>query len=368
MDAITHAAAGAAVGEMILGKRLGNRALAWGALFGVLPDFDMIVRPLLDHAAILWWHRGPSHSLLAVMLASGLLARPLSRMWKREKITPVRAGACVFVAAALHVALDCLNTPGTALLWPFSPERFSLAWLHRVDVWFTAPIAIAIIRLAFLRKPKQRPQRMKTLAWGVGVSSLVLPATVAMKTSAARAVDADLAARGIDPERRMLAPTRANFLAWRAVADNGDAFWITNRGIAQLGKPQTDWIVVPKQTAQAGAHAGEREIRQLLQSTSGWWVARGHVRGVWIADVRSDEIVLPSSREDTVDLHMPMSWNFLADASRQRLVPAQPPRGNVQHDRWFPWRLVLGSHRPPGTQVRISGIPGSFPEPVAIVD
>ena len=42
VDSLTQATLGAAVGEMMLGKRLGNRALAWGALFGTLPDLDVV--------------------------------------------------------------------------------------------------------------------------------------------------------------------------------------------------------------------------------------------------------------------------------------------------------------------------------------
>ena len=45
MDSLTHAVLGAALGELVLGKRLGNRALAWGALFGTLPDLDALVMP-----------------------------------------------------------------------------------------------------------------------------------------------------------------------------------------------------------------------------------------------------------------------------------------------------------------------------------
>ena len=30
----------------MLGKRLGNRAMAWGAAFGTLPDLDILFSPL----------------------------------------------------------------------------------------------------------------------------------------------------------------------------------------------------------------------------------------------------------------------------------------------------------------------------------
>jgi inner membrane protein len=50
VDSITQATLGAAVGEALLGKKLGNRAVAWGLLFGTLPDLDVIFSPFLDNA------------------------------------------------------------------------------------------------------------------------------------------------------------------------------------------------------------------------------------------------------------------------------------------------------------------------------
>src|SRR5688572_29560315 len=102
VDSITQAALGAAVGEMMLGKRLGNRALAWGALFGTLPDLDVLVSGLFGTATNLWWHRGPSHSLLVMIAASWFLAPRLAKLWKRDKITKARAGWFVFAAWSTH--------------------------------------------------------------------------------------------------------------------------------------------------------------------------------------------------------------------------------------------------------------------------
>src|SRR6187455_1088724 len=51
VDWITQAALGAMVGELMMGRLLGKRALAWGALFGILPELlDVFVYslPLVD--------------------------------------------------------------------------------------------------------------------------------------------------------------------------------------------------------------------------------------------------------------------------------------------------------------------------------
>ncbi|MGA0846540.1 MAG: metal-dependent hydrolase, partial [Luteolibacter sp.] len=54
MDSLTQATLGAAVGEFLLGRKLGNRAPAWGALLGTLPDLDVVFSPLLDNSGNLW--------------------------------------------------------------------------------------------------------------------------------------------------------------------------------------------------------------------------------------------------------------------------------------------------------------------------
>ena len=42
MDSLSQIVLGAAVGEVVLGKRLGNRAMVWGAVAGTLPDMDRV--------------------------------------------------------------------------------------------------------------------------------------------------------------------------------------------------------------------------------------------------------------------------------------------------------------------------------------
>ena len=57
VDWITQAALGALIGELMMGKRLGNWALAWGALFGMMPELlEVLVSPLLDTARELAWY------------------------------------------------------------------------------------------------------------------------------------------------------------------------------------------------------------------------------------------------------------------------------------------------------------------------
>ena len=48
MDSLSQIVLGAAVGEVVLGRRIGNRAMIWGAVAGTIPDMDVLGKFFLD--------------------------------------------------------------------------------------------------------------------------------------------------------------------------------------------------------------------------------------------------------------------------------------------------------------------------------
>ncbi|MEO6130280.1 MAG: metal-dependent hydrolase [Saprospiraceae bacterium] len=64
MDSLTHLVLGAAIGEVVLGKKIGNRALIWGAIGETIPDFDVLGNLFLNPTGALAFHRGFTHSIL----------------------------------------------------------------------------------------------------------------------------------------------------------------------------------------------------------------------------------------------------------------------------------------------------------------
>lgn len=84
MDSLTQVVLGAAVGEAVLGKKVGNRAMLWGAVAGTIPDLDVFLRLFTDPITATELHRGISHSLLFSLLVAPLLGFLVR---KRPKIT-----------------------------------------------------------------------------------------------------------------------------------------------------------------------------------------------------------------------------------------------------------------------------------------
>ena len=58
MDSVTQIVLGAAVGEAVLGKKVGNKALLYGAIAGTIPDLDVIFGNFTDTITAIEWHRG----------------------------------------------------------------------------------------------------------------------------------------------------------------------------------------------------------------------------------------------------------------------------------------------------------------------
>ena len=69
MDSLTQIVLGAAVGEAVLGRKVGNKAMLWGAIAGTIPDLDVFIKLFADPITSTELHRGISHSLFFSMLA-----------------------------------------------------------------------------------------------------------------------------------------------------------------------------------------------------------------------------------------------------------------------------------------------------------
>ncbi|RMG25643.1 MAG: metal-dependent hydrolase [Bacteroidetes bacterium] len=62
MDSLTQITLGAACGELVLGKKIGNRAMLWGAIGGTIPDLDVLANFFMSEMDALAFHRGITHS------------------------------------------------------------------------------------------------------------------------------------------------------------------------------------------------------------------------------------------------------------------------------------------------------------------
>lgn len=309
MDPVTQAALGAVVGELVLGRQLGRRAIGWGALFGIAPDLDFIFPLLLDAATGLRLEHSVAHSLLAMGLAAVLLARPLARRWKKEKITPQRAGGFILLVLVLHDLLDALGGRGVSPFDPFNGMRLACDCLPDFDPVPAIPLLVAVI-IGFCVKPKawKKGGGRRPAWWCLGIVATYLGLAFWAKDAALRGFEADLARRGIAWHRRMETPMPFNLLLRRGLVERNGEIWLGYRSLFDGVQP-VRWTVLPKGEAALARHADARAVKTVQWYARGWWIARDSSDGLWMADLRAAENRQWDRRG--VALRPVRTWNFI---------------------------------------------------------
>lgn len=221
MDSVTQALLGATIAEAGFRPTLGRRAVAFGALCGLLPDFDMVSRFWGPWASMLY-HRGPTHSLIVLAAVSPLLGWLAWRVGGRTGRWGQWAHLA-FWALLTHPLLDWCTAYGTQLLSPVSGGRFAIDAVGILDPVYSVPLLVAT-GLALCRRGAQRVARPVAiaalvfttlyLALGVGVSQYL--------ASRGRAVlGRQVETARIERIRAMPVALCSNQL-WRVVADLGE--------------------------------------------------------------------------------------------------------------------------------------------------
>lgn len=154
MDTVTHLALGACTGELILGRKLGKKAMLLGAIVANIPDVDIITGFFVPGDRALMLHRGITHSLPFALVFGIVLALLSKRIWRDVGLPWLVFFFCFELG--LHDLLDTCTSYGTGLLEPFSHQRFSFHLLYVVDPLFTIALLVASIYLIWGSKYRGR--------------------------------------------------------------------------------------------------------------------------------------------------------------------------------------------------------------------
>jgi len=179
MDSLTQITLGAAVGEAVLGKKVGNKALFWGAVAGTIPDLDVLTKYFVDDPIrVIELHRGFSHSILFCVLFApifGFLIHKINRdsntIWKNWVWL-------MFWGLVTHPILDSFTTWGTQFFWPLE-WRIAFKNIFVIDPLYTLPYLIFLPMLMRLKKANPKRQFYNKMA--LGLSSLYMVFSLGMK-------------------------------------------------------------------------------------------------------------------------------------------------------------------------------------------
>jgi inner membrane protein len=243
MDSVTQIALGAAVGEATLGSRVGKKAPLWGAALGTLPDLDVLANPFVSEVTALAIHRGFTHSLLFIVLATPLFGALLHRLHANDNASARSWSVLVFLTLATHVLLDCLTSYGTQVFYPFSDYAVILGTIFVIDPLYTVPLLVGL-GIALMYTPGARRRRVANYV-GLGLSSLYMLLTVANKLHVNAVFDDALARQGLDMERVFTKPMPLTNVLWSAIAEDSTGYWIGYYSLFDEST-QIDFHRVPK--------------------------------------------------------------------------------------------------------------------------
>ncbi len=323
MDSLTQLTLGAAVGEAVLGKKIGNRAMVWGAFGGLLPDFDVFARFFTDEITALAFHRGFMHSFVFSIIMAfvfGWLVEWLYRsgtyrrrrykglvvffifsiytllilgmnmifqsstiliggavgglvlgwfLWTAylsKKLNEVQASRkewmwLFFLSIVTHPILDCFTTFGTQIFLPFTNLRVSWDNISVADPAYTIPLFLGVLVASFISRNNNK---RRIANWvGIAISSAYMIFTFHHKTQFNKIFEESLAKEGIEYNRYMSGPTILQNFLWLGVAEGDTAYYHGYYSFFDKDPTIEKFSVLPKYHERIAHLEDRREIKIL---------------------------------------------------------------------------------------------------------
>ncbi len=360
MDSLTQIVLGAGVGELVLGRKVGNKAILWGAIAGTIPDLDVLSRIFFDDLRANEVHRGVTHSILFSLVMAPVLGHWLTRhrasllamftalvglvfffgaeattarwviaiaalviiaiiLWKVRNANDATAKEWSWLfwwALVTHPLLDCHTTWGTQLFWPL-PLKVAYNNIFVVDPAYTLPFLFCLSIVLFLKRTD--PKRRWITAIGLGMSTAYMVLTLGFKWIAYSHITASLHRQGIDYIACSTRPTPFNALLWTTNVECADDYALGYYSILDE-KPEVDLVRVPKNHDLLGDLADHPDVHRLIRLCDDNYVIQQHNDTLVFCDLRFGQLGAPSADKPFV-----YSYRLIrgGDALQVQLIP--PP-------------------------------------------
>ncbi|MBP0905081.1 metal-dependent hydrolase [Mariniflexile gromovii] len=251
MDSLTQIVLGAACGEAVLGKKIGNKALLFGAIGGTIPDLDVFIGNIIYHHEIdaMLFHRGFMHSILFSILAAFMLGWGVYKLYNsgnRFGTTTKKDWMLLFFWSLFtHPILDCFTPYGTQLFAPFSNYRVAFNNIAVVDPVYTLPFLICMIVVMFFKRKDHR--RRFWLKLGIGISSVYMVLTVVNKLYVDTLFRKSIAESNMHIKRFSTQPSIFNNILWYAIAEADSSYYVSYYSLLDTEHRFKNFKELPKQ-------------------------------------------------------------------------------------------------------------------------
>ena len=281
MDSLTQIVLGAAVGETVLGRKVGNKAMLYGAIAGTIPDLDTFAGSFTDTITAIEIHRGLTHSIFFAVLAAPVFGWLISKIEKRSGVGWKDWSWLMFWGLFTHPILDAFTTWGTQLFWPLD-TRLAFKNIFVIDPLYTLPFLVFLI-LAMRRK-KEDPKRAKFNRLGLIVSTTYLMLTLVFKFIAHQQFVEDLDKQGIFFSRIDTRPTPLNSILWAANAEAENDFLIGYYSF--FDEQMVRFESVPKNHDYLGILKNDKNVQRLIKISNGWYTISEKEGDLYFNDLR----------------------------------------------------------------------------------
>lgn len=301
MDSLTQIVLGAAVGEAVLGKKVGNKAMLWGAIAGTIPDLDVFVKYFTDQITATLLHRGLSHSLIFSIVMAPVLGWLAHKIHKKSSATFKNWSWLFFWALVTHPILDCHTTWGTQFFWPF---EYRIAWknIFVADPLYTLPFLVCVI-IAMCYK-RTNPKRTKINNLGLIISTSYMFLTFVFKGITYNKFSNELSRQNIEYVTMDTRPTPLNSILWNAQVETKTGYRMAYYSLLDTQKEIYFSKEFTKNHHLLAPYKNQKVIKQLIQISAGWYYIEKTPEGLIFTDIRFGQF---GFNPDT----SPFFWKYL---------------------------------------------------------
>ncbi|MGJ8684949.1 MAG: metal-dependent hydrolase [Nonlabens sp.] len=279
MDSLTQIVLGAAVGEAVLGKKVGNKAMLYGAIAGTIPDLDVLASQVTDTVTALSMHRGFTHSVLFSVVFGLLFGWIVSRY---ESHKDLKDWVWLFFAAFVtHPMLDSCTTWGTQLFWPFD-LRLAFKNIFVIDPLYTIPFLVFLIFA--MRQKRTSPKRAFYNNMGLIVSSSYLVITLLLKWAAFHQFETALENQNISYLQIDTRPAPLNTILWSANVETDNAYLLGNYSF--FDSQPISFERYPKNHELLGNLIENEKVQRMIHNSENWFTITKKDEKLYFNDLR----------------------------------------------------------------------------------
>lgn len=283
MDSFTQIVLGAAVGEAVAGKKIGNKALVYGAIAGTIPDLDVFIGNAMGTVEALEFHRGFTHSIAFAVIFSPLIGFLMKKIYSRSSATWRDWTWLFFLGFFTHALLDCFTTWGTQLFWPLD-YRVAFKSIFVIDPLYTLPLFFCLVWLAFL--PKDRVLRHELNLIGLVVSSVYLLWSVGIKQHINSVFEESFDRQELAIIRYDTRPGPMTTFLWATNAEAENGYYIGYYSLFDDDR-KIDYFYFPKNHDLLKPFESNARLQRLIELTDGWFTLQQHeTKGIIFNDLR----------------------------------------------------------------------------------